>query len=83
MKMESIVYAWKYGYVRAEKPTGETKEGTISIENLNGESYFTFELENEIEANNSVVLISQSFRYSTIYFDLDKSVIRKDAAFLN
>ena len=68
-------------YVRAEKRNYETKEGTISIEKVNGESYLSLELEKRIKPIGVGTDLAKTLDIPIIYFDLDKSFIRKDAAF--
>lgn len=68
-------------YVRAEKHNYETKEGTISIGNVNGESYLSLELEMRIKPITVGTDLAKVLDIPIIYFDLDKSIIRKDAAF--
>jgi outer membrane protein OmpA-like peptidoglycan-associated protein len=70
-------------HVRAEKRNYETKEGTISIsiEKINGESYLSLELENRIKSIGLGTDLSKVLNIPMMYFDLDKSFIRKDAAF--
>ena len=68
-------------YVRAEKRNYETKESTISIEKVNGESYLNLELEKRIKSIAVGTDLAKTLDIPIIYFDLDKSFIRKDAAF--
>jgi outer membrane protein OmpA-like peptidoglycan-associated protein len=68
-------------YVRAEKRNYETKEGSISIEKVNGESYLSLELEKRIKPIGVGTDLAKTLDIPIIYFDLDKSFIRKDAAF--
>ncbi|SDX94182.1 OmpA family protein [Flavobacterium degerlachei] len=68
-------------YVRAEKSNYETKEGTISIENVNGESHLSLELETRMKPITVGTDLAKVLDIPIIYFDLDKSFIREDAAF--
>lgn len=68
-------------YVRAEKRNYETKESTISIEKVNGESYLNLELDKRIKSIALGTDLAKTLDIPIIYFDLDKSFIRKDAAF--
>ena len=68
-------------YVRAEKRDYETKEGKISIEKVNGESQLSLELEKRIKPIGVGTDLAKTLNIPMIYFDLDKSFIRKDAAF--
>ena len=67
-------------YVRAQKPEYSTKEDKITVANVNGKTYLPIVLEN----NKCVVTIGDDlgkcFNIKMIYFDLDQSNIRQEAA---
>ena len=68
-------------YVRAQKPEYTTKEQMIVIANENGKTYLPIALEN---AKCKVTIgddLGKCFNIKMIYFDLDKSNIRQEAAF--
>jgi outer membrane protein OmpA-like peptidoglycan-associated protein/tetratricopeptide (TPR) repeat protein len=68
-------------YVRSEKRDYETKENTITIPKSSGESKLAFELEKRIKTIGVGGDLAKTLGIEIIYFDLDKSFIRKDAAF--
>ncbi|RKS89637.1 WD40 repeat protein [Flavobacterium limicola] len=68
-------------YVRAEKMAYETKEAKVSIRNRNGKTELSLELEKRIKEVGVGTDLAKTLNIPIIYFDLDKSVIRKDAAF--
>ena len=68
-------------YVRAQKPEYTTKEQMIVIADENGKTYLPIALEN---AKCKVTIgddLGKCFNIKMIYFDLDKSKIRQEAAF--
>jgi outer membrane protein OmpA-like peptidoglycan-associated protein len=75
------VVCGKSYYVRAEKMNYETKEGTIAIPKTTGESDLSLELDKRIKAIAVGTDLAKTLNIPIIYFDLDKSFIRKDAAF--
>jgi outer membrane protein OmpA-like peptidoglycan-associated protein len=68
-------------YLRAEKKDYETKEGSIDIPKISGESKLSLELERRIKLIGPGTDLAKILNIPIIYFDLDKSIIRKDAAF--
>ncbi|WP_166925160.1 OmpA family protein [Flavobacterium poyangense] len=68
-------------YVRAEKAEYETKEGKITSENTTGKSNLPLQLEQRIKHIGKGTDLAKTLNIPIIYFDLDKSVIREDAAF--
>lgn len=68
-------------YVRAEKMAYETKEAKVSIRNRTGKTELSLELEKRIKEVGVGTDLAKTLNIPIIYFDLDKSVIRKDAAF--
>jgi outer membrane protein OmpA-like peptidoglycan-associated protein len=75
------VVCGKTYHVRAEKEAYETKENSIEIAKTNGSITMPFELEKSICEITIGGDLAKCFRIKMIYFDLDKSNIRKDAAF--
>lgn len=75
------VVCGKVYYVRAEKTDYETKEATIAIPKASGESELPLELDKRIKAIAVGTDLAKTLNIPIIYFDLDKSFIRKDAAF--
>ena len=68
-------------YVRAQKPEYSTNEQKITISVENGKTYLPIALEN---AKCKVTIgddLGKCFNIKMIYFDLDKSNIREEAAF--
>ncbi|MGH2667057.1 OmpA family protein [Flavobacterium sp.] len=68
-------------YVRAEKEEYETKEGKITIENTSGKSELSLQLEQRMKPIGEGTDLAKTLNIPIIYFDLDKSFIRPDAAF--
>ncbi|TGD59372.1 OmpA family protein [Flavobacterium humi] len=68
-------------YIRAEKAEYETKEGKITIENATGNSELSLQLEQRIKPVKEGTDLAKILDIPIIYFDLDKSFIRSDAAF--
>ncbi|WP_281297598.1 OmpA family protein [Flavobacterium limnophilum] len=75
------VVCGKVYYVRAEKTDFETKEATIAIPKASGESVLALLLDKRIKAIAVGTDLAKTLNIPIIYFDLDKSFIRKDAAF--
>ena len=75
------VLCGKTYYVRAEKQDYETKEGIISIAKTSGKSELNLALEQRIKPIGIGTDLAKTLNIPMIYFDLDKSFIRKDAAF--
>ncbi|MCL9805712.1 OmpA family protein [Flavobacterium amniphilum] len=71
----------KVYYVRAQKEEYETKEGKITIDDTTGKSELSLELEQRIKPVGEGTDLAKTLNIPIIYFDLDKSFIRKDAAF--
>ena len=75
-----VVECGKTYYVRAQKQEYKTKEEKISIATENGKTYLPITLESE----KCIVAIGDDlgkcFKIKMIYFDLDKSNIRREAA---
>lgn len=75
-----IVEIGKTYHIRAEHRDYETKEYKVSLQQINGDTYFPIELEKRIipiEVGTDLVKVLD---IPMIYFDLDKSYIRKDTA---
>ncbi len=68
-------------YVRGEKMDYETKENNVTIAKMNGETNLSLALEKRIKPVDLGTDLAKSIDIKMIYFDLDKSFIRKDAAF--
>lgn len=68
-------------YVRAEKPDYETKERNIIIAKVTGKTDLSVALEKRIKPIGLGTDLAKTLNIPMIYFDLDKSFIRKDAAF--
>ena len=68
-------------YVRAEKDTYETNEANIAIAVTSGESTLPVALSKKLKIVGVGSDLAKSLDIPIIYFDLDKSFIRKDAAF--
>ena len=68
-------------YVRAEKAAYETKEEKVTIRNKTGKTELSFQLEKRIKEVGVGTDLAKTLNIPIIYFDLDKSAIRKDAAF--
>jgi outer membrane protein OmpA-like peptidoglycan-associated protein len=75
------VLCGKTYFVRAEKQEYETKEGTITIAKTSGKSELNLALEQRIKPIGVGTDLAKTLGIPMIYFDLDKSFIRKDAAF--
>ncbi len=75
------VVCGKTYFVRAEKLDYETKEGSISIAKTSGKSELNLALEQRIKPIGIGTDLAKTLGIPMIYFDLDKSFIRKDAAF--
>jgi outer membrane protein OmpA-like peptidoglycan-associated protein/tetratricopeptide (TPR) repeat protein len=67
-------------YVRGEKDEYETKEGSIMIPNESGKSNFPLATAKKIKEVKVGSDLAKTFDIKMIYFDLDKSKIRPDAA---
>jgi outer membrane protein OmpA-like peptidoglycan-associated protein/tetratricopeptide (TPR) repeat protein len=68
-------------YVRAEKNDYLTKEGSVKIQNDTGSNDFSVVLEKRIKPIVVGTDLAKTLDIPMIYFDLDKSFIRKDATF--
>ncbi|RDI49470.1 OmpA family protein [Flavobacterium glaciei] len=68
-------------YVRGEKPEYATKENKITIAKVSGETQGPLALEPRKRAVDIGTDLAKTLDIPILYFDLDKSVIRKDAAF--
>lgn len=75
-----VICGKKY-YVRAEKRNYESAEGNIVIATISGKSELSLELEKRIKPIGVGTDLAKTLNIPIIYFDLDKSLIRKDAAF--
>lgn len=75
-----VICGKKY-YVRAEKQDYESVEGTIVIATTSGKSDLPLALEKRIKPIGVGTDLAKLLNIPMIYFDLDKSYIRKDAAF--
>ncbi|MDI5899624.1 OmpA family protein [Flavobacterium yafengii] len=75
------VLCGKTYFVRAEKQDYETKEGTTTIAKASGKSELNLALEQRIKPIGVGADLAKTLGIPMIYFDLDKSFIRKDAAF--
>lgn len=71
----------KVYYLRGEKPEYETKENKIVIAKVSGETQGPLELEPRKRAVDVGTDLANTLNIPILYFDLDKSFIRKDAAF--
>ncbi|KIC01402.1 flagellar motor protein MotB [Flavobacterium sp. JRM] len=67
--------------VRAEKKDYETKEERITINNTTGKTVLSLQLEQRIKPIDVGTDLAKTLNIPIIYFDLDKSFIRKEAAF--
>ena len=67
--------------VRAEKEKYETKEEKIAIKNSGGKTELSLQLEKRIKPIEVGTDLAKVLNIPMIYFDLDKSNIRKEAAF--
>ena len=68
-------------YIRAEKPECSTVEKQIKIPLESGNTYIPLQLEQKIKVISSGDDLAKTFGIKMIYFDLDKSNIRPDAAY--
>jgi outer membrane protein OmpA-like peptidoglycan-associated protein/tetratricopeptide (TPR) repeat protein len=68
-------------YVRAEKDEYQTKEGSVKSKSFSGSKDFPVVLERRIKPIGVGTDLAKTLDIPIIYFDLDKSLIRKDAAF--
>lgn len=71
----------KMYYIRAEKLNYETKEANITIAKTTGKSELNLALEQRMKPIGLGTDLAKTLNIPMIYFDLDKSFIRKDAAF--
>lgn len=75
------VVCGKVYYVRAETTDYETKEGTIAVPKASGITQLPLGLDRRIKPITVGTDLAKTLNIPIIYFDLDKSFIRKDAAF--
>jgi outer membrane protein OmpA-like peptidoglycan-associated protein/tetratricopeptide (TPR) repeat protein len=75
------VHCGKTYYVRTEKEEYQTKEGSVKSKNFTGNKDFPVVLEKRIKPIVVGTDLAKTLDIPIIYFDLDKSFIRKDAAF--
>lgn len=68
-------------YLRGEKPEYETKENKIVIAKVSGETQGALALEPRKKVIEVGTDLAKTLDIPILYFDLDKSFIRKDAAF--
>jgi outer membrane protein OmpA-like peptidoglycan-associated protein/tetratricopeptide (TPR) repeat protein len=68
-------------YVRTEKDDYLTKEGSVKTQNYTGSNDFPVVLEKRIKPIVVGTDLAKTLDIPIIYFDLDKSFIRKDATF--
>ncbi|MCC9074472.1 OmpA family protein [Flavobacterium sp. F-65] len=80
-KYEFDVACGKTYSLRAEKEKYETKEEKITIRNITGKTELSLELEQRVKSIEVGTDLAKTFNIPIIYFDLDKSFIRKEAAF--
>lgn len=71
----------KLYYVRAEKVDYETKESNVIVAKQSGKTTLSLALEKRIKPVSVGTDLAKTINIPMIYFDLDKSFIRKDAAF--
>lgn len=76
----SVFCGFKYS-VRAEKMQYESNEASKEIPKVSGESTLSLSLEKRIKKVEVGTDLAKVLDIPMIYFDLDKSFIRKDAAF--
>ena len=74
-----VIPGKKY-YVRAEKPEYDTNEKPIDIPNQSGKSILPLEISKKVNEITEGSDLAKIFGIKNIYFDLDKSDIREDAA---
>ena len=67
-------------YVRAEKEEFETKESAIIIPKTSGKTNLPLAVSKKVKEIKVGTDLSKTFDIKIIYFDLDKSIIRSDAA---
>ncbi len=80
-KYEFDVTCGKTYSVRAEKDKYETKEEKIVISTIAGKTELPLHLEKRIKLIEVGTDLAKTLNIPVIYFDLDKSFIRKEAAF--
>jgi outer membrane protein OmpA-like peptidoglycan-associated protein/tetratricopeptide (TPR) repeat protein len=68
-------------HVRAAKQDYETKEISVTTKDQTGETSITIALEKRIKTVGVGTDLAKTLNIPIIYFDLDKSFIRKDSAF--
>jgi outer membrane protein OmpA-like peptidoglycan-associated protein/tetratricopeptide (TPR) repeat protein len=68
-------------YVRAEKDEYQTKEGSVKMKSVSGSKDYPIVLERRIKPIAVGTDLAKTLDIPMIYFDLDKSLIRKDAAY--
>jgi outer membrane protein OmpA-like peptidoglycan-associated protein len=68
-------------YVRAEKGEYQTKEGSVATKIFSGNKDFPIILERRIKPIAVGTDLAKTLDIPIVYFDLDKSSIRKDAAY--
>jgi outer membrane protein OmpA-like peptidoglycan-associated protein/tetratricopeptide (TPR) repeat protein len=68
-------------YVRAEKDGYQTKEGSVKTKSISGNKDYSVVLEKRLKPITIGTDLAKTLDIPIIYFDLDKSFIRKDAAF--
>lgn len=78
---EFEVECGKTYYVRAEKLDYVTKESNVTIATVNGTTNLPIALEKAASQITVGDDLAKSFDIKMIYFDLDKSFVRKEAAF--
>ncbi len=67
-------------YIRAEKEDYKIKEANISVDNSRGKMDLLLALEKQIKPIKVGTDLAKTVNIPSIYFDLDKSIIREDAA---
>jgi outer membrane protein OmpA-like peptidoglycan-associated protein len=71
----------KMYYVRAERDEYQTKEGSVVTKIFSGSKDFSVVLERRVKQITVGTDLAKTLDIPIIYFDLDKSFIRKDAAY--
>ena len=71
----------KLYYVRAEKVDYETNENNVIVAKQSGKTALPLALEKRVKPVSVGTDLAKTINIPIIYFDLDKSFIRKDAAF--
>jgi outer membrane protein OmpA-like peptidoglycan-associated protein/tetratricopeptide (TPR) repeat protein len=71
----------KIYYVRAEKDEYQTKEGSVKTKSFSSSKDYPVALEKRIKTIAVGTDLAKTLDIPIIYFDLDKSFIRKDAAY--